>query len=71
MNITKLTLTPIVSQAPKVVIKNPEPKTAELLINERLDSAKFHSRKEKIRVKMPKFLKNFFNPETYTGPAKK
>lgn len=71
MNITKLTLTPIVSQAAKVVIKNPTRDTAQLLITERLASANVHYGTKRITGKMPKFLKNFVNPKTYIGPVNK
>lgn len=71
MNISKLTLTPIVSQAPKVVIKNPTPQTAKLLITERLATNPILLGNTKIKNKMPSFLKGFVNPKTYVGKAGK
>lgn len=71
MNISKLTLTPIVSHARKVVIKNPTPQTANLLITERLSSSVGIYEKHNHAGKMPSFLKGLVNPNTYVGSAKK
>lgn len=69
MNITKLTLTPIVSQAKKVVIKTPDSQTAGLLINERLAiPAGIYETPNNIK-KIPSFLKGLVNPKTYVGSA--
>lgn len=65
MNISKLTITPIMSKTSSIVIKNPSSEIAEIFIKEKLTS-NYGFQKPK-RPKMPKFLKGFMNPKTYIG----
>lgn len=65
MNISKLTITPLVSKAESIVIKKPNSETAAMLIKEKLTSQ--YGFQKPIRPKMPKFLKGFVNPKTYVG----
>ena len=70
MNISKLTITPIMSEASSIVIKNPTSERAAFLMKERLVSGSYESqllaqRQELKHKKLPTWLKNFVNPETW------
>lgn len=65
MDISKLTITPIISKASSVVITKPTTELAATLIKEKLTSN--YGFQKPTRLKMPKFLKGFFNPATYIG----
>ncbi len=67
MNISKLTLTPLVSKAPNIVIEKPATEIAAVLIKEKLTSK--YGFQKPARPRMPKFLKGFVNPNTYVGRA--
>ena len=63
MNISKLTITPVIKGASKVVISEPNEQRAGMLIMEKLRTN--HDKPEKIKLKkLPKFLLGFINPET-------
>ncbi len=67
MNISKLTLTPLVSKAANIVIEKPATEIAAVLIKEKLTSK--YGFQKPARPRMPKFLKGFVNPNTYVGRA--
>lgn len=67
MNISKLTITPIVSKTAAIVIYKPSVESASILIKERLASK--YGFQHLVKPKMPKFLKGFANPNTYVGKS--
>ena len=73
MNITKLTITPLVSKAQNMEFHQPEAERAAHLIKERLNCAPydhFTSFKE-VRRRLPKELRGFVNPETWVPNSTK
>lgn len=66
MNISKLTINPVIKGAPKITIINPEQQRAEMLIIEKLNTN--HCKPEKMKLKkLPRMLLGFVNPETRVG----
>jgi ribosomal protein S18 len=62
MNITKLTITPVIKGAHRIVIENPTTERAQRLVLERLSSN--YEQIKPAKFKLPKFLKGFVNPRT-------
>ncbi|MBQ8459236.1 hypothetical protein IJ541_03935 [bacterium] len=71
MHINKLILTPIISGFRPIVINNPTPQRASLLITQRLQVVSKVEQdlasQKVLRAKLPKFLKKFVNIKTYVG----
>ncbi len=66
MNISKLTLTPLVSKAPNIVIEKPATEIAAVLIKRKINIKVWISKPA--RPRMPKFLK-VLSANTYVGRA--
>lgn len=66
MQVTKLTITPIVSGCKKFVIQSPSQESAANYITERLISGIAYEQNNPARVfrKIPKSLKGFINPKS-------
>lgn len=62
MDIIKLTITPVIRGAQKFTVNNPTTERAQRLITERLCTN--YENKKLAKLKLPKFLKGFVNPQT-------
>lgn len=62
MDIKKLTITPVIRGARKFTINNPSKERAQRLITERLCSN--YENEKQVKLKLPKFLRGFVNPNT-------
>lgn len=68
MNITKLIITPVYTSVNKnIIINKPSTERASRLITERLNTSTSIYEKQQAPIKMPKWLKKFVNPKSYTG----
>ncbi len=66
MEITKLTITPILKGCGKIICKNPEMELATSLLKERFESPYYQTTvpRSVIRHQIPKSLRNFVNIDT-------
>lgn len=62
MDIKRLTITPVIRGARKIVIDNPSQERAQRLMTERLCSN--YENEKPVRLKLPKFLRGLVNPKT-------
>ena len=62
MDIKRLTITPVIRGARKIVIDNPSQERAQRFMTERLCSN--YENEKPVRLKLPKFLRGFVNPKT-------
>ena len=69
MNISKLTLTPIMAKTQSVIIHAPTAERASFLIKEKLVSGSRNFGCSKKYSKLPAFLKGFVNPKTHVGKS--
>lgn len=64
MNISKLTITPLIRNGKCYVTHSPSVETAQMLIKERLVSGNRNNCVPRAMRKIPDFLKGLVNPET-------